>query len=372
MSPLAIVLIGAGAAAVVIWALARWTGQIQQMLTSLRVETAAAKTLTEQSGKTVHTLSEALERRLGSFEKTIDERIKASHDALGQNLGTMQQQSAESARLLKAVGENLGRVFEASQKIASLATEVTRLEDLLKAPKMRGGLGEQFLEETLRQVLPPGAFEMQKRFAGGEAVDAAIRVGDRWVSVDSKFPLENYRRSLEIDGETERKNARSAFFRDVRKHVESIASKYIRPAEDTMDFALMYVPAEAVYCEIVAESGERGVLDLAVSKKVIPVSPLLFYVYLYTIAIGLKGMEIEKRAQDIVKELGDLKRSVAKIEDPLGKLGTHLGNAGKQFEETQKQLFRFAERLREVSKIEPGEREPPAIEGSKADGGEGS
>jgi DNA recombination protein RmuC len=321
-----------------------------------------ARDRSADSKASVATLSQVFAERLGSFEKTVDKRITDGQSLMGLNLNTMQQQSAESAKLLKTVGENLGQVLEASKKIAGLATEVTRLEDLLKAPKLRGGLGEHFLEETLRQVLPPGAFEMQRRFAGGETVDAAIRLGDKWVVVDSKFPLENYRRSLDLENETDKKNARAAFFRDVRKHVESIASKYIRPAENTMDFALMYIPAEAVYCEIVSESGEKGVLELAISRKVIPVSPLLFYVYLYTIAIGLKGMEIEQRAQDIVKELGDLKRSVGKIDDPLQKLGGHLGNAQKQFETTSKELSRFAERLREV-----GEADVPAETVDKPD-----
>ena len=356
MTPTVLALVALGAFAVV--ALFAWwrradSDRQHRMLLALTAETAASKTLAAESGKSVRALSEALEKRLASFEKTIDERIRASQDALGQNIGTMQQQSAESAKLLHAVGENLGRVFEASQKIAGLATEVTRLEDLLKAPKIRGGLGEQFLEETLRQVLPPGAFEMQKRFAGGEAVDAAIRVGARWVVVDSKFPLENYRRSIEVDNENEKRNARSQFFRDVRRHVETIAAKYIRPGENTLDFALMYVPAEAVYSEIVSESGERSVLELAIAKKVIPVSPLLLYVYLYTIAIGLKGMEIEERAQEIVRELGELKRGVGKIEEPLGKLGSHLDNARKQYETTSRELARFAGELRDVTEPEP-------------------
>jgi DNA recombination protein RmuC len=157
----------------------------RRMLTALTAETAASKALAAESGKNVHALSDALEKRLVSFERTIDERIRASQDALGRNIGTMQQQSAESAMLLKSVGESLGKVSEASKRIEKLAGEVTRLEDLLKPPKIRGLLGESFLEEALRQVLPPGAWEMQKRFADGEIVDAAVRVGERFVPIDS-------------------------------------------------------------------------------------------------------------------------------------------------------------------------------------------
>ncbi len=319
------------------------------LLVRLTAEISAAKTAAESSVRTAQVFTEGVTKRLESFERTIDGRIQGSQDALGQSLATMQKSSAEANRLVQTVGEHLGRVVEFSQQMAGLGSELSRLQDLFKSPKIRGGLGEQLLEEALRQVLPAAAFEMQKRFSGGETVDAAIRVGGRWVSVDSKFPLENFRRSTELENETERKNARSQFLRDVRKHVETIASKYIRPAEGTFDFALMYVPAEAVYAEIVAESGEGSLVDFAVSKKVIPVSPLLFYTYLYTVSVGLKGMEIEKRAQEILRELGDLKRGVAKIEDPFGKLGSHLDNAKKQYEETAKQISRFVERLRDIT-----------------------
>ena len=331
------------------------------LLVRLSAETAAARASAEGSGRTVHALSAALESRLRSFEATIDTRIKESQAAVGQNLGTMQQQSAESARLLKAVGENLGRVFEASQKIERLAGDVTRLEDLLKPPKLRGTLGETFLEEALRQVLPAGTWQMQRRFADGETVDAAIMIGDRFVPIDSKFPLENYRRALESPDEGERKRAKAEFRRDVRKHVDAIAAKYIRVSEGTYEFAMMYVPAEAVYAEIVADGDEAAVADYAQGKRIVPVSPRLLYAYLATVAQGLKGLEIGRRAHEIVEELARLKRGVSKIEEPFGKLGGHLNNAQKQYEETARQLARFTERLREVAESEdlPGQPQLP-------------
>ncbi|MGH9442452.1 MAG: DNA recombination protein RmuC [Thermoanaerobaculia bacterium] len=329
------------------------------LLIRLAAEISATKTTAEASTRTAQVFAEGVTKRLESFERTIDGRIQGSQEALGQSLATMQKSSADATRLVQTVGEHLGRVVEFSQQMAGLGTELSRLQDLFKSPKVRGGLGEQLLEDALRQVLPAASFEMQKRFSGGETVDAAIRLGDRWVSVDSKFPLENFRRAADLENETERKNARSQFLRDVRKHIEAIASKYIRPAEGTFDFALMYVPAEAVYAEIVAESGEGSLVDLALARRVVPVSPLLFYTYLYTISVGLKGMEIEKRAHDILKELGDLKRGVSKIEDPFGKLGGHLDNAKKQYEETSRQISRFVERLRDITDSDEVPAQPP-------------
>ncbi|HWC65258.1 MAG TPA: DNA recombination protein RmuC [Thermoanaerobaculia bacterium] len=330
----------------------------RQILLSLATETAASKALAESSGRGVLALSEAIEKRLGSFERTIDARIEASQAALGQNLGTMQQQSAESAMLLKSVGENLGKVFEASKKIEKLAGDVTRLEDLLKPPKIRGLLGEAFLEEALRQVLPPGSWEMQKRFADGEVVDAAVRLGDRFVPIDSKFPYESWRRALDCEDEAERRRLVRQLRAATRRQADEIARKYIRSAEGTYEFALMYLPAEALYAEIVAEGDDENVAEYAIGRHVIPVSPMLLYAYLFTVAQGLRGLEIEKRAHAVVEELARLKRGVERIEEPFGKLGGHLSNAQKQYEETSRQLTRFAERLREVAESEETPAQP--------------
>jgi len=324
----------------------------RQILLTLATETAASKALAESSGRGVLALSEAIENRLGSFERTIDERIKASQAALGQNIGTMQQQSAESAMLLKSVGENLGKVFEASKKIEKLAGDVTRLEDLLKPPKIRGLLGEAFLEEALRQVLPPGSWEMQKRYADGEVVDAAVKLGERFVPIDSKFPYESYRRALDCSDEAERRRLIRQLRAGTKKQADEIARKYIRAAEGTFEFALMYLPAEALYAEIVGEGDDENVAEYALARHVIPVSPTLLYAYLFTVAQGLRGLEIEKRAHLVVEELARLKRGIDKIEEPFGKLGSHLSNAQKQYEETTRQLSRFAERLREIAESE--------------------
>jgi DNA recombination protein RmuC len=235
---------------------------------------------------------------------------------------------------------------------------VTRLEDLLKPPKIRGLLGEAFLEEALRQVLPPGSWEMQKRFADGEVVDAAVRLGDRFVPIDSKFPYESWRRALDCEDEAERRRLVRQLRAATRRQADEIARKYIRSAEGTYEFALMYLPAEALYAEIVAEGDDENVAEYAIGRHVIPVSPMLLYAYLFTVAQGLRGLEIEKRAHAVVEELARLKRGVERIEEPFGKLGGHLSNAQKQYEETSRQLTRFAERLREVAESEETPAQP--------------
>ncbi|MGH9368044.1 MAG: DNA recombination protein RmuC, partial [Thermoanaerobaculia bacterium] len=283
--------------------------------------------------------SEAVDRRFEQMRRSVEERVQGVERSLTEGQRSLTDHLGESGRLLQDVGEKMGRIYEASQRIEKLAGDVTRLEDLLKPPKLRGTLGETFLEQTLRQVLPQRCWQMQYGF-GDAVVDAAIFVGERVVPVDSKFPLENYRRSRDAADETERRRALREFGGDVRRHVETIRSKYIRPEAGTCDFALMYVPAEAVYCEIAAEGEEPSLADYAVERRVIPVSPRLFYAYLATVAMGLKGMELQQSAREVGEKLAELGRLWDKVEEPFAKLGAHLSNTQKQYAEASRALDR--------------------------------
>lgn len=225
-------------------------------------ETAGARQATESVDRRFEDLRRSVDNRVEGIERTLQDGQKSMTDHLGQ-----------SGRLLQDVGEKMGRIYEASQKIEKLAGEVTRLEDLLKPPKLRGTLGETFLEQALRQALPPGSWQMQFRFPDdGAIVDAIVFLGDRFVPIDSKFPLENYRRSREVEDEGDRRRARAAFAADVRRHADSISRKYIRPAAGTYDYAFMYVPAEAVYSEIASDDSEKALADYCIEQRVFPVS----------------------------------------------------------------------------------------------------
>lgn len=309
--------------------------------------------------------SEAVDRRFEELRRSLDQRVGAVEQRLAQGQQHLADHLGASGRLLQNVGEKMGQIFEASQKIEKLAGDVTRLEDLLKPPKLRGTLGETFLEEALRQALPARCWQMQYRFPDNVTVDAAIFVGERLVPVDSKFPLENYRRSREAPEEAERKRASRDFVADVRRHVDSIRSKYIRPECGTYDFALMYVPAEAVYCEIAGDGEEAALADYAVERRVVPVSPRLLYAYLSTVSMGLRGLELQQSAQEIQEKLADLGRLWDRVEEPFGKIRTHLANTQKQYEEASRALTRFADRLSAVSegaeeKLEGSIEEVPA------------
>jgi DNA recombination protein RmuC len=293
--------------------------------------------------------SQSVDRRFEEFRRAMDSRVAGVEKRLDAGQQSLVEHLGQSGHLLREVGEKLGRLHETSLKIEKIAGEVTRLEDLLKPPKLRGTLGEMFLEQALSQALPPGAYATQHPLGDGVVVDAAVFVQDRVVPIDSKFPLENYRRSRELEDEGEKRRARQQFGRDVRKHVDSIAEKYIRPASGTCDFALMYVPAEAVYSEIAADGEEAALADYAAGRRVIPVSPRLLYAYLSTIALGLRGVELQENAREVHQNLAELARLWDRVGAPLEKLGGHLGNAQKQYEETAKAFDRFTTRLQTIS-----------------------
>lgn len=297
--------------------------------------------------------SESMDRRVEELRRSVGERVSAVEDRLTEG-----QKSVSDT--LGEVHERIGRVFQASEKIQELAGGMTRLEDLLKPPKVRGGLGETFLEQALADVLPPGSWKMRHAFPDGTIVDAAIRVGDFLVPVDSKFPLENFRRSKEAPDDSDRKRARRDFAGDVRRHVEAIATKYIRPGDGTYPFAFMYVPSEAVYCEIVFDEEGVSIADWAAAeRRVIAVSPRLLHVYLATVCTGLHGMAVEERAKEILEDLSDLRREWNLVEDPFRTLGSHLRNSQKQYDAASRAFDRFGGKLDTIA--ERGEAD--SIEG---------
>jgi DNA recombination protein RmuC len=322
----------------------------------VRLRDAASRNdslLTELAG--VRASSESVDRRFEELRRAVSEGVGSVESRLAQG-------QKDVAATLGDVREKIGRVFESSQKVERLAGDMTRLEDLLKPPKIRGSLGETFLEQTLREALPPGVWEMRHAFSDGTVVDAVVHVGGRLVPIDSKFPLENFRKAREAGEEAERRRARRDFAGDVRRHVEAIRMKYIRPFDDTFDFALMYVPAEAVYCEIVSDEEAPSLSEYAAERRVILVSPSLLYVYLATVAIGLRGMELEKNAHEVLGRLAELEKQWEKVEGPFEILGNHLRNSQTKYEETSRALERFGTRLATLAERESPDSAEAGIE----------
>lgn len=276
-------------------------------------------------------ISSQVNERLNQMTQTLQEANKI----IGQNLGSV-------TTVFGDVQKSLGEVGEANRQIYEVGKNIASLQELLRAPKFRGSMGETLLENLLSQVLPKEYYQMQYRFRTSDTVDAIIRLADKLVSIDAKFTLENFQKSLDTPDEQEKNVYRKKFVQDVKNRVDEVASKYILPEENTYDFALMYIPAENVYYEVIIK---EDILSYCISKKVIPVSPNTFYAYLQVICLGLKGLKIEENAKEILKNLGMLSNEINKFKEDFDLLGTHLSNASRKYEDGQKKLDRFSDKL---------------------------
>jgi DNA recombination protein RmuC len=295
----------------------------------------------------------------------IGERVAADSSLLRDRLEGIDSRmigaQSSSVELARDIFESLGDVKTATATVAEQAREFSALQDLLKAPKARGGIGEAMLEELLRQVLPPQSYEMQHRFGSGTIVDAVVQVGGKLVCIDSKFPLSNYRLLCEATDATERAQAERAFAADVSKHIRDIGSRYIVPDEDTFDFAVMYVPAEGVYAEVLRLSHRnRPLFESAIEARVVPMSPLTMFGYLQTVLFGLKCLRIEETAREVLDFCGRLEQDVERFAGEYEVLGRHLTNARSKYEEGQKRLERFRGKLERVVDFEDSDLLSPA------------
>jgi DNA recombination protein RmuC len=285
--------------------------------------------------------------------------------AVVDSLSKRLQEADESSRKsFERLAGNLGELSKATEQMMRIGENISSLEDLLKPPKLRGGMGETLLSHLLAQILPQN-HELQYGFKNGQRVDAVIRLGDRLVPVDAKFPLEAFRRLAQAHDETEAQRERRAFLKAVRLHIEDIAKKYILPDEGTYDFALMYIPAESVYYEtIIKDDQGEGIFPYAMDKHVVPVSPNSIYAYLQVIIHGLRGLRIEQRAQEIMGLLTRLEGDQRRFRQEFDVLGTHIENARKKYEDADRRLAHFEDKLLEAGGQEP-RLEPPDAEQEK-------
>jgi DNA recombination protein RmuC len=303
--------------------------------------------------RTGDTLRGELEGARRTLQEQLEGLVKAVNAQLGDSQRSIGQQFEGATKVFGEIRGQLGQVAEMAVRMEALGKEIDELQGILKAPKLRGGMGEAQLEECLRQVLAAPYITTQHAFAGGQKVDAAIRLGDRLVPVDAKFPLESFQRMAAADDEGARRTARREFERAVKARIDEIAEKYIRPGEGTYDFALMFIPAENVYYEVIIRDealGEAGsLLAYATARRVVPVSPNSLYAYLMTIVTGLKGMRVEARAREILTELGKLHREYERFAESFRVLGKHLESAHGKYDEAERIAARLGERLESVT-----------------------
>lgn len=295
-----------------------------------------------------------VEERMQFMQKTmldqLNEVTRQINDRLRENVDFAQKAHQATAHAVGQVGERLVALQEQSKWILDVGKDVTELQDILRAPKLRGVLGEFFLGDLLSQILPKEHYFLQHRFKSGEQVDALVKIReDLGIPIDAKFPLENFRRFLTVHDEDAQTAALRDLTHDVKKHIDAIAKKYIVPAEGTTDFAMMYIPAENVYYEVfVADRAKLNLAEYAFSKRIIPISPNSIYAYLQAVMSGLRGLQVEKGAREILNYITDLEKYFTQFSERFHILGAHLRDADKSYDMAERQLDRFGEHMTQL------------------------
>ena len=336
--------------AVAAWRLAAWMrGRMEAQTTALRQEMQAL----------LQSQAQTLAEHIGQLRQSVTQD-------LGQVRGALQQGVSDSGRLAseaqRAVSEQLGRIGQQLGEVQHAGRELSQaartLELVLSGAQTRGALGEVALDRLLGDALGQSGYQTQFRFSTGTVVDAIIRVRDKILPVDSKFPLDAYRRLLQDGPE-----ARREFAQAVRKHADAIAEKYILPDEHTLDFAMMFVPSESVYYELLmTEDAKAGQLaDYCVRQRVVPVSPNTLYAYLNVILMGLRGMQIEENARRLLGSLAGLAKQFETFADVYERLGTHLRNAQQSYAEADLKLERARIDLEQMARGALPESPPKAL-----------
>lgn len=254
---------------------------------------------------------------LKSMQKTLETNSQTVNKTLHENTQSLNQRLDKAAEVIQGVQRNIGEMSE-------IGRSMKELQDFLKSPKLRGNIGEQVLKELLSQMLPKQNFHLQYAFKTGAIVDAAIITGGGIIPIDSKFPMENFRKMNSSIDEKEKKLVERDFANDVKKHIDDISSKYILTNEGTIDFALMYIPSENVYYEI---ANNVSLYEYSSKKRVLPVSPMTFYAFLRSILVGFEGQKITKQAHKILSNLRSIQKEYLKVGDSLDTLQKHVNNS---------------------------------------------
>ncbi len=300
-------------------------------------------------------------QQMNELSRTVDTKIGEGTKSMNESL---HRQLGESTRIVKEVTEGLTKLDETNRQVVSFADQLQNLQDILKNPKQRGVLGEYYLETVLQNVMPPRSYQMQYAFENGEIVDAVVFIKEKILPIDSKFSLENYNRILGTNDPTEKEHFQKEFKQDLKKRIDE-TSKYVRPEENTMEFAFMFIPSEGIYYDLligtVGTVQSRDLIDYAFSKKVIIVSPTSFLAYLQTVLQGLKSLQIEEQAKDIQKRVGELGRHMGVYEEYMGKLGNALTTTVNHYNKAHKELGKVDKDVMRITGESPG-MEPVAVE----------
>ena len=284
-------------------------------------------------------------RVMTDWMKQIKEGTDETRKEMQKGLNTTNREINErldnAAKVIGSVSKELGAMQQIGQSLSYV-------QDFLLSAKKRGGVGEQIMGEMLKQSLPPNMYEIQYRFKTGEVADSVIKINDRLLAMDSKFTMENYRAYINAENDEQRDSMRKLFVRDIKKRVDEISNKYILPEENTLDFALMYVPADGVFNEI---SDDVEIYEYARNKHVHMVSPSTFYYFLQVILIGLQGTRFNEQAQHVLKVIQGLRKDSQKFGDNLAVLNKHVTNAKSTLDLVGTGYERIHSKIDEISSL---------------------
>lgn len=293
--------------------------------------------------------------QINELSRTVDNKIGESHKQVNESL---KFHSSESNKIIRDVTERLTRLDETNKQVISFADQLQSLENILKNPKQRGILGEYYLETVLKNVLPPGSYQMQYEFPDKTIVDAVVFVKDKIIPIDSKFSLENYNKMVEEKELVEKKKLETTFVNDLKNRITETA-KYIQPTHGTTDFAFMFIPHEAIYYDLITnkvgtgEDNENLIQRAAGKYKVIITSPTSFLAYLQTVLQGLKALKIEESAKEIIKKVEDLGRHLKSYDEYHNKLGNALGTVVNHYNASNKELKKIDKDVLRIAGTSP-------------------
>lgn len=352
---------------------------LTQMSRSRRFETELAEKLGQDKNAVLQQqlsdmrshFNENFLRQIDQIRTEMNQRHQESAGMIERTNKNWHTQFESSQKAVTDVKTSLVQLEEATRKVFEVGKDISGLNDILRAPKLRGNLGEFFLKDLLDQIMSPEQFEMQYKFKSGQMVDAVVKTADGLVPIDSKFPMESFTRMLSTENAEDRERMRKEFQRSVKERIKEISENYIRPSEKTLTFALMYIPAENIYYETIIRDdslGAEGSLsDFAAKKKVIPVSPNTLYAYLCTILMGLKRLKVEKHAEEIIKRIHRLNKEFEKFSEYYAKMDDKIYQLRKHYDESQKRLGNIQGQMEKIESagekqgILPSDGEEPLL-----------
>ncbi|OGK13399.1 hypothetical protein A3A93_01895 [Candidatus Roizmanbacteria bacterium RIFCSPLOWO2_01_FULL_38_12] len=291
---------------------------------------------------------------LMSWLKDVSESNRQVDRKLTQNMDMFNKRLDKAAEVISGVQKSIGEFSE-------IGRSMQELQEFLQSPKLRGNIGEQVLKELLSQSLPPDIYKLQYSFKNGQTVDAIIKTSQGLIPIDSKFPISNFKNMINENDKDKKEKIKKEFMTDVKKHMKSISQKYILTSEGTIDYALMYVPSESVYYEII---NSVGLYDYAAQQKIVPVSPLSFYAYLKVILISFEGQRIQSQAKEILAIIKSMEKDYEKTDSALSLLSKHVNNAYNQTSEVNRHLNSIGQKIQSTSTIKLPENEKKELKES--------